>query len=340
MLLLVVYVVASEVALSRRGFTVTVSDTEARWLNERERAAALGKQALILVGASRSQLDFDLDVLRKRTALEPVQLAIDGSSYVPVLQGLARDPEIRGTVVLDLMPGPISFDIGPTGRSQHYQARYDALMSDPLHWPTYREVDAWLAGIVRSGLINYSDEGRPWDALVNRLLNPRAAPQYLVTSPDRSRKADYRQVKMPEFYLSGVHRHLGSPAEIDLSRSADEITQALASYVSKLKPANDQQTAKGLNDLERAISAIQSRGGSVILVTLPTSGFVLEADSRRFPRHLYWDKVMAKTSAQAIHWQDFPGLGGFICPDGSHLDQKDQAAFTEAFVQASSIARR
>ena len=38
--------------------------------------------------------------VRARTGLAPVQLAIDGSSFVPVLDGLARDPSIRGTVIV------------------------------------------------------------------------------------------------------------------------------------------------------------------------------------------------------------------------------------------------
>ena len=32
--------------------------------------------------------------LRRKTGLEPVQLAIDGSSFVPVLEDLANDPAI------------------------------------------------------------------------------------------------------------------------------------------------------------------------------------------------------------------------------------------------------
>lgn len=338
--MLLAYVAITEAALAKRGFGTTVHDSEVRWLKERERASALGTRALILVGASRIQLDIDLNVLRRNTGLEPVQLAVDGSSYVPVLQGLARDPFIRGTVVLDLMPGPVSLETNSTGRSGHYQAQYEALAAQKTQWPTYRTSDAWLADRIRSRLISYADGGRPWDALVNRLTNAEVTPQYLSTSPDRSRQADYQRVKMPDFYLDRVLRHLRNPIEIDPDQPTDRVAEQLAAYVRQLEPtAESAQTEKGMTDLQHAVSAIQSRGGRVFIVTLPTSGLIQEADSRRFPRPLYWDRLAATTTANAIHWSDHVALSGFVCPDGSHLDKRDVAAFTSALVAVAGLDR-
>jgi hypothetical protein len=338
--MLLSYVAITEAALSEMGFRTTVSDSEARWLKERKRASELGTRALILVGASRIQLDIDLSVLRKRTGLEPVQLAIDGSSYVPVLQGLAKDQSIRGTVVLDLMPSPVSFEIDPVGRSQPYQADYETSSHKEFSWPNYHTSEAWLDEVIRSRLINFADSGRPWDALVNRLTNPNATPQYLLTFPDRSRQADYQNVPMPDFYLQRVLRHVGNPAEIDPHQPTGLLAQQLEGYVRRLKPTPENaQNEKGLADLERAVSAIQSRHGQVIIISMPTSGLVQESDSIRFPRSLYWDKVVATTSAKTIHWQDHPSLSGFVCPDGSHLDKRDSAAFTRAFVLVAGLDR-
>ena len=338
LLALLAYVATTEITLARRGFAPTVQDTQARWLKERERASALGRRALILVGASRIQLDLDLDILRRSTGLEPVQLAIDGSSYVPVLEGLARDPSIQGTVVLDLMPGPVALERQSSGTSQHYQAEYEARAARPTQWPTYRAIDTWISDGIRNHLVNYADGGRPWDALMNRVINPVATPQYLSTFPDRSRRADYQRVTMPDFYLSRVLRHLGNPAEIDTGQPADLLAKQLVAYVQRLEPAPESaQAEKGLVDLERAVAAIQSRGGRVFIVSLPTSGLIQEADARRFPRSQYWDRVVATTSARAIHSQDQPALSGFVCPDGSHLDQRDVAAFTGALVQVARL---
>jgi hypothetical protein len=338
LLMLLAYMAVTEIVLARRGFGATVIDTQALWIKERKRASVLGERALILIGASRIQLDFDLNALRRSTGLEPVQLAIDGSSYVPVLQGFARDPSIRGTVILDLMPGPVSLEARSSGASHFYQAEYDALAAWKLQWPTYHLLEAWLAEGVRGRLISYADGTRPWDALINRVASPTATPQYLSTYPDRSRRADYRRVAMPDFYLARVLRHLGNPADIQADQSSDRVAQQLAAYVHRLEPRPaEAQMEKGLIDLRRAISAIQSRGGKVIIAALPTSGLVQEVDARRFPRPLYWDRVTATSGARTVHWQDYPTLSGFTCPDGSHLDQRHVAAFTDAFVTAAGL---
>lgn len=339
--ILVAYILISEALLAEKGFIPTVQDSDARWIKERKRASELGERALILIGASRIQLGIDLNTLRKTTRLEPVQLAIDGSSYVPVLQGLARDPEIRGTVIIDLMPGPVSFQIGSAGTSQHYQAKYDSLSSAGFDWPTYENLDAILAKTIRQRLVNYADGAHPWDSLVNRIANPRATPQYLLSLPDRSRLADYERVPMPGFYLSRVLRHLGNPPEFDINQPQTALMDRLSKYIGELQPESaNGQPAQELNDLETAISAIQSRGGHVIILQMPISGLILEADSRRFPRELYWDRVAASTSATAIHWQDYPDLSGFFCPDGSHLDKRDTKAFTEKLAAVTGLSRR
>ncbi len=338
LLMLMAYVTASEFILSAKGFAATVHDSQARWLAERKRAASLGHNALILTGASRIQLGLDLDVLRRKTGHEPVQLALDGSSYVPVLQGLARDPAVTGTVVVDLMPGPVGFSVESAGASARFQAAYDAQQAAQFHWPTYSIAESWLADLVTRHLINYADGARPWDSLLNRIANPAATPQYLLTYPDRSRRADYQRVAMPEFYLGRVLRHLGDPKSIDPHQTSDRLILDIEQYIEEMNPSMEApQTQQGLHDLETAVTAIQARGGKVIFLVMPTSGLVQAADAKRFPRAAYWDKVVTGTSAKTIHWEDHKRLSGFTCPDGSHLDKRDVTAFTEAFIAVAKL---
>lgn len=339
--MLFAYVFLSETLLLNKGFAPTVDDTKDRWLNERKRATALGSKAMVIVGASRVQLGFDIKTLRKETAMEPVQLAIDGSSYVPILSGLARDPTISGTIIVDLMPGPISFDVGPLGASQHYQADYEVLAGTGFQWPTYLTFENWLSEKMKNNLANYANGARPWDSMLKRVLNPSAIPQYLVTFSDRSRQADYSQVAMPEFYLNRVLRHIGNPAEIPSNQPSQDLMRQLVQYIGHMKPsAGMRQSEQGLNALQSAVSVIQARGGRVYFVAMPTSGLVLAADKNRFPRELYWDKVVASTTAKTIHWQDYADMAGFECPDGSHLDRRDTVSFTNAFIRAAGLNRQ
>ena len=106
--LFALFVAAMEVRLTIRGIRPTAVDNETSWMRERARASSLGERAVILIGASRMQTAIDLDVLRVRTKQEPVQLAIDASSFIPILAGLAKDPAIRGTVIVSFMDSTLT----------------------------------------------------------------------------------------------------------------------------------------------------------------------------------------------------------------------------------------
>ena len=335
------YIFISEWGLKIKGFIPTIRDTEARWIQERARAAKLGSRALILVGASRIQLGMDLDVLRRVTTLEPVQLAIDGTSFVPILDGLARDKSITGTVVVDISPGPFHFKSNLSGPGTRFQIKYEqSSASKGFHWTTYDDIDNWIAERIRKNLSNFADSSRPLDSLVYRIANSKATPQYLVTLPDRSRQADYSKVSMPEFYFIRVLRHLGNPPELSSKTPDASLQEPLENYIDRIEPRIDEdQIKRDLSDLENAITAIQSRGGHVILISMPTSGLIRKADEKRYPREAYWNEIVANTSANTIYSYDFPELSQFVCPDGSHLDKRDRNIFTERFARIAGLSR-
>ncbi|MBI1731984.1 MAG: hypothetical protein HYR49_04350, partial [Gammaproteobacteria bacterium] len=102
LVLFLLFAAFMEARLALRGYAPTLDDTAALWIDQRSRVNRFGPRALVLTGGSRMQLAADLDVLRRETGLEPVQLAIDGSSFVPVLEELASDQSVSGTVIVDV----------------------------------------------------------------------------------------------------------------------------------------------------------------------------------------------------------------------------------------------
>ena len=93
-------ILATENLIRFKGGAPDVRDTPELWASQRARASSLGEDALILVGSSKIQLDLDLGILAKATGLKPVQLAIDGSPYLEVLENLANDKSVTGTVLI------------------------------------------------------------------------------------------------------------------------------------------------------------------------------------------------------------------------------------------------
>lgn len=335
---LVLCVAALEARLALRGFQSTAEDSEELWLGQRARATALGERALVLVGASRIQLDTDLDELRRLTGLEPVQLAVDGSSFRPVLAGLAADPDVRGTVIVDFSDHVLA-QPPPEDVARRWQAAYERGRGRRA-LPDFESSERRLQRAVRSRLRSYADGAQPITSLLVRALSPRTTPQYLVMRADRSRAADYRKVEMPGFYYARVLRNLGQAEPTGLATWEDldrELARRIAAQPSHLDELPAYERAS--RDIAAQAAAIRGRGGRVLFVMLPKGGLVRALDERRYPRALFWDRFVAIAGLPAVHFEDVPQWQSLQCPDGSHLDYRDRAAFTAALVEALGLGR-
>jgi len=326
-LLFLAFVTALEGLLAARGFRPTVQDSESGWFKQRDRANALGSRALILIGASRIQLDLDLDVLRARTGLEPVQLAINGSSFMPVLRDLTSDPTIRGTILIDYYDGTLAG--AEEGDAVRYESDY-AKRGKRL--ANGNQLEEWLTVGLHTQLRAYADGASPLDSFRLRVLNRDATPPYLITRPDRSRLADYTQVKMPDFRYARAVRNIGGGMELRRGASNEERRQAIERRIAELKPLDNSAFASQVKVVGELVAAMRKRGTAVIFVRLPESGYVLQEDDKRYPRTSYWDLFAAQIGAPAVNFADIPTLKHFECPDGSHLDYRDRRAFTEALL--------
>jgi hypothetical protein len=318
-----------ESRLAIRGFRPSVIDSPRSWIRQRERADTLGEHALILVGSSRVLLDLDLDTLRRETGFEPVQLAVDGSSFVPVLKGLAEDPRVRGTILVDLAENVLTVPAKPDA-AYDYQAAFEHGRSA---LPDFEGSEAHLADWLHGWLRSYADGARPLTALRLRILRKDPTPQYLRMLPDREVLADYSQVPQPAFYYNRVIRNLGQAVPM-AGRTSQDIERDFAARIAALPPFDDRLFLDSLPALADMTQAIQTHGGKVIYVTFPTSGYIRLIDDTRFPRPLFWDRFTAAVAAPELNFEDVPELRATYCPDGSHLDMHSRAHFTAALVQA------
>ena len=80
------------------------------------------------------------------------------------------------------------------------------------------------------------------------------------------------------------------------------------------------------------IRAIEARGGKVVFVRLPSDGGFLSFESQHYPRAAFWDQLINDTGCQGIHFQDYPELKNYLCPEWSHLTEADAIQFTRRFL--------
>lgn len=331
------FVVLMEIRLAQLGYHPTVLDSKDRWAKERTRASELGEKALILIGASRIQLGIDLDTLRKETGLEPVQLAVDGSSFVPILKGLADDPSIRGTVLIDYSPGAVEGALsGEFGAAAAFEQAFEKRAARRELFSLI-SVEKSLTETLHENLRCFADGTNPLMSLQWRVIPAQKASQYLITQPDRSRLADYTLVSMPAFYHFRAARNMGE--EKTTNFSDPDVESVLRRKIALLRSHNNAAYIQGTQYIKQLVTSIVSRGGKVYFVAMPSSGMIREQDERSFPKVDFLDVFRKEVGVPILSSADNPLLQSFSCPDGSHLDFRDRIRFTTAVVYSLGIGK-
>jgi hypothetical protein len=285
---------------------VAVTDSAELWIGERERAAALGDDALVLVGASRMQGGLDLEVLRDATGLQPVQLAITGAPFMPVLRHLAADPAITGTVLVS-MDMPALRILDDASRAELWTAAYDDFKSGRTA-VFYQPLEDWLRAAVEGLLVSFSRNARP-----HQLILANTSASYVRTFPDRSQLFDY----------SKVDREAAYQRRLQLAGAG--VTEPRFFEIIGI----DDRFA----EIVELVDVIQGRGGRVVFVRFPSAKRIREIEDIMYPRDAYWDLFVALTDAGSIHYADYPALEAFDLPDGVHLDASQRAPFTQALAR-------
>lgn len=281
---------------------IPVSDTVELWQEQRMRASALGEHGLVLVGGSRMQMGVDLGVLAEHTGLQPVMLAMSASPFMPVLEDLADDPSITGTVVVSFHSGNFMLstrdsksELWVGANRQRREARTEVF---------YQPFENSLREMLDASLRSFALRVRPQQLFVGR-----AGDGYLRMLPSRSQQADYSKTDTGRAYERRMELLMGG---------------------SEPRQADAADFEKRLAHLRSLVATIEARGGDVVFVRFPSTRGVLDIDNIRYPRALFWDRLGEGVGGRKIHFADYPELAGFELPDGVHLDVRDQPAFTRA----------
>jgi hypothetical protein len=51
-----------------------------------------------------------------------------------------------------------------------------------------------------------------------------------------------------------------------------------------------------------------------------------------FPREKFWDKLLAVTECEGIHFEDYDEIAHYQCPEFSHLSVPQAVSFTKSFI--------
>jgi hypothetical protein len=83
-----------------------------------------------------------------------------------------------------------------------------------------------------------------------------------------------------------------------------------------------------LGRTRESVDRIRERGGRVIFLRFPSSDWIRESEREFSPRPGFWDQIIARSGAPGIHFEDYPQLSEFKCPEWSHLTGADAVKFS------------
>lgn len=317
-----------ELHLRNLGWQPSLIDSAEHWSKQRKRASFLRDQALILVGASRIQLGLDLSVAKEASGLQPIQLAIDGSPFMPVLHNLAVDNRVTGTVIISVGDN-INLGKGDN-KATEWVKYYEKNYRIKRNIEPYKKINNLIKSFLGEHLVTRLNGARPFTIISSLAFKEKSYGNYLTVNNDRSKDADYQKVLMPHFYFSRVERNFGK----DLFKRKVTYQEFLDTYkhaIKKIKAEDPKYFLSSIDVMMGYIQTIEMRGGKVIIVRFPTDKLIWEIDKKRYPRNLFWDEL-AKRHKQSIHFKDYPKLSSYDLPDGSHLDYRDKKTFTLALM--------
>jgi hypothetical protein len=287
------------------------------WAEQRRRIDNGEGGKTVLVGSSRVLFDVQLPVWERMTGERPIQLAMEGTSPVPVIEDLAADPNFTGHLLVGVAP-----DIFFTG----FAYRGDILPFYHQEGPSKR-AGHWLSKHLLEPVFAFYDPDFALGTVVRR-----------QAWPTRPGMEDHISVRKLMEQDADRNSHMWRKLETDpayraLARSiwAQRFNGAPPHGIDtpqKLQHAIDTQVAKAA----AAIATLRARGVQVLFLRAPTIGPYHAFEERVLPRARTWDVLLQRTGAPGIHFEDYPQLQGYDQPEWSHLSASEAVRFTAALV--------
>jgi len=298
-----------------RGFTLSYNDDESLWASARKKVYDTSPAAPVLVGTSRTKFDIDLETWKSITGKAPVQLGIVGTNPRPVLLDLANDPNFKGTVLLDVMEEIFFL---PDGSFAESSAR--KRLNYYPRWSLSQQAGFYINRKLEDHLIFLDEDRFSLNSLLKRL--PIKSRPGVFVFPNFPINLSFTSPDGQMAFTNSFLRDTSAQHEIQ------SVWTNLGLLSTKRGVDGDTLTSI-INSVAKSVNQIKARGGQVVFVRFPSSNPVWKAEQQAYPRKLYWDRLLKETGVTGIHFEDYPELSRYVCPDWSHLSPADAHTFTK-----------
>jgi hypothetical protein len=299
------------------GSVPVTQNSDGLWARERRRIDQGEGDKLVLLGASRVLFDVQLHVWERLSGERPIQLAVEGTSPIPMLEDLAEDPDFRGRLLVGVAPDVFFSGFSYRGgvidyyRKETPSQRAGQLISMHLFepWLAYLDPDFALVTVLKR-------QAWPVRQGVPALVDVRKLSE---TGPDRNTHM-WRKVE--------TDREYAAQAQFIWAQTFDDPPPGFRP--EELPGIIEAQITRAA----AAVEKLRARGVEVIFVRAPSNARYLAYENRDFPRAQTWDVLLARTGAPGIHFEDYPDQQGLELPEWSHLSAAAAERYTAALYRS------
>jgi hypothetical protein len=320
LILLLAMVAGWELYWRNFGVVPSYRNSDGQWADQRRRIDHGEGDKIVLIGASRMLFDIQLPVWEQASGERPIQLAMEGTSPVPVLEDLAADADFTGRLIIDVTPHVFFAN----------QAYRDQLLTYYRKQTPAQRIGDWLSMAFLEPNVAFYDPDYALGTIVQRQDWPvrpgvpmRIVPRKLVLHDlDRNTYLWNKVENDPEYHAL--------VREIWRRNFARPVAQVLPGMdTSEKKQAMiDAQIARSAT----AIATLRKRGVKVVFLRPPSDGPIHDFENRELPRETTWDLLLQRTGTPGIHFEDYAELQGYYLPEWSHLSASEANRFTAALV--------
>ena len=319
LVLVVISIGSWEFYLRNKGVTIAYDDGKELWSDKRAKVYAPSDKATVFIGSSRNKYDLDIDTWRSLTGEDAIQLAFEGASPLPILDDLASDPKFKGKLIVDVTEGLFFGLASPNGSRVTDGIKYYKEQT-PAQKFSFK-----VNHILESQLVFLDKDYFSLNALLEKSgIPPRPGVYGGLDFPMEFGRVTFdRQDKMTDRFV----------ADTNLQNKVKSIWQDIGKMMSTMPRPTQGQIDSIFTTVKNDIDKIKARGGQILFVRTPSSGPFLMGEKMGFPREKYWNRLLTFTNCPGIHFEDYPALANFKCPEFSHLTPSDAIVFTKNIIK-------
>lgn len=283
------------------------------WADNRADVSELTDKDVIILGSSRAHFNINIHHWDSITGRRPLQLAYPGSSPLHPIEDIINESDFNGLLVIGVAPG-LFYTVSetwPANRGKAFVDRYyNRTYAQIFNQRVYDYIDPHF---------NYLNPDLSYKSLIDRLPFPnRDSVSDVEIWPPMVAMDEFRNIRMlPIMETDTAHQRRQKRIWFNpnpMNRAADTIDYIIDHYV----------------DL---FDKFKERGGRVVFINGPITGYYLKNEPVLWPREEYWDRLLRECDCPGYHYADHPETQAMQPPEWSHLKRSDADRFTELLIE-------